>query len=142
MFQQRFAREKIGSAEFLTLRLDGSLVPWPMVTQSAQGVDPQQMEQLVTKLSALKLVISIGLRDKYLIVSIGDDNKHLAQLGQGALLYDRSELAPMRKAADKPITEVIVRQRGVRAAGGRNRTPDGPAQRHGQADAPDGRIES
>ena len=104
--QQRFAREKIGSAEFLTLRLDGSLVPWPMITQSLEGVDQQQMEQLVTKLSALKLVISLGLRDKYLIVSIGDDNKHLAQLGQGALLYDRSEMAPIRKAADKPITEV------------------------------------
>jgi hypothetical protein len=104
--QQRFAREKIGGGEFLTLRLDGSLVPWPMVMQSVQGVDPQQMQQLVTKLSAVKLVISIGLRDKYLLVSIGDDNKHLAQLGQGALLYDRSELAPVRKAADKPLTEV------------------------------------
>ena len=79
-----------------------------MIMQGVQaaGADPQQLQQLVTKLSAVKLVISIGLRDKYLLVSIGDDNKHLAQLGQGALLYDRSELAPVRKAAEKPLTEV------------------------------------
>ncbi len=82
--QKNFAREKIGNSEFLTLRLDGSLVPWPMITQNAQGIDPQQLQKLTQKLTALKLVISIGVRDNYLIVSLGDDNKHLAQLGQGA----------------------------------------------------------
>ncbi|MHB8957566.1 MAG: hypothetical protein ACYC4U_31780 [Pirellulaceae bacterium] len=104
--QKNFARETIGSSEFVTLRLDGSLVPWHMLMQNFQNVDPQQLQQVTQKLTALKLVISIGVRDNYLIVSLGEDNKHLAQLGQGALLYDRSELAPLRKAADKPITRV------------------------------------
>ena len=35
--QKNFAREKIGNSEFLTLRLDGSLVPWPMIMQNAAG---------------------------------------------------------------------------------------------------------
>jgi hypothetical protein len=104
--QQRFTRETVGKGEYLTLRLDGSLVPWPMILQNVQGVDQQQLQELVKKLAAVKVVISIGVRDKYLIVSLGDDNKHLAQLGQGALLYDRGELEPVRKAADKPITGV------------------------------------
>ena len=94
-------------------------MPWPMIMQNAQGVDPQQMQELVTKLSALKLVISIGVRDKYLIVSMGDDNKHLGQLGQGALLYDRSEMEPIRKAARQTDHGNDVCQRGFcQKAGG------------------------
>ena len=104
--QQRFAREKIGGGEFLTLRLDGTLVPWPMLMQNMQGMDQQQVQKLVEKLSALKLVISLGVRGDYLIVSIGEDNKHLAGPGTTGLLHDRSELAPVRAAADKPLTEI------------------------------------
>lgn len=104
--QERVTREKIGNAEFLTLRLDGSLVPWPLILQHAQGVDPEQVQQMMTRLSTIQLVISIGVRDKYLIVSLGADNKHLAQLGQGSLLYSRSEMAPLRKATDKAIIQV------------------------------------
>ncbi len=104
--QGRFSREQLGGGEFLTLKLDGTLVPWPMVMSGADGVEPQQMQKLVDKLSALKLVISIGVRDSYLLISIGADNAHLGKLGQGDLLYDREEMAPIRKASDKPITNV------------------------------------
>ncbi len=104
--KERFVREQVAGAEFLTLRLDGSLVPWQMALQQAQGVDPQQLQQLITKLTALKLAISLGVRDGYLLVSLGDNNQHLTQLGQQTLLYDRAELAPIRAAANKPITGV------------------------------------
>lgn len=121
--QQRFARETVGNAEFLTLRLDGATI-WAAINQGAEVTDPQ-VQELVAKLSTVKLVISIGVRDKYLIVSIGDDNKHLAQLGQGTLLYDRSEFEPVRKAADKPITEVSYASAAfLQQAGGIDRQMD------------------
>ena len=104
--QPRFKREQVGGTDYLTLRLDGNLIPWPMLEGEFEGIDPQDMQKLVEKLKAIQLVISIGVRDKYLLVSIGSDNKHLATLGQGKLLYDREEMAPLRKAADKPITQV------------------------------------
>ncbi len=104
--QPRFKREKVGGAEYLTIRLDGTLIPWAKIQEDAEGVDPQDMQKLAEKLKPMTLVVSIGVKDNYLLVSVGSDNKHLASLGQGELLYDRAELAPVRKAADKPITQV------------------------------------
>lgn len=104
--QPRFSREQIGGGEFLTLKLDGSLVPWPMILQNAEGVDQQVMQQLVEKLTPLELVVSIGVNKGYLLISLGADNAHLGQLGQGSLLIDREELTPVRAAAGKPITEI------------------------------------
>ncbi len=124
---QRFAREKLGSADYLTLRLDGSLVQPQLAqwAQSAEGVDAAQLQPLLAKLAAMQLVISIGVRDKHLIVSIGEDNKHLAQLGQGRLLYDRSELEPIRKAGSKPIVGIAyVSKAYAEQAGGVDRQID------------------
>ncbi len=104
--QPRFSREKIGGAEYLTLRLDGSLVPWPFLQNEVEGVDPQEVAKVTEKLQAMTLVVSMGVREDYLLVSIGADNKHLAALGQGKLLYDRDEFAPIRQAADKPMMAV------------------------------------
>jgi hypothetical protein len=101
--QGRFSRETIGAAEFLTIRLDGTMVPWPLLTQ---GMNAPQMQPLFDRLAALKLVISLGVRGDYLIVSVGEDNQHLATLGQGPLLHDRAELAPVRAAADKPLVAI------------------------------------
>ncbi|MBM4091060.1 MAG: hypothetical protein FJ276_16805 [Planctomycetes bacterium] len=102
----RFKREAVGAADVLTLRLDGSLVPWPLVFQNMQNVDQELLKRLAQKVSALKLVISIGVLDKYLVLSVSDDNQYLAALGQGNLLFDREELAPVRAMADRPIVQI------------------------------------
>jgi len=39
--RDRLTREKIGEAEFLTFRLDGTLVPWDQVLQSASAIRSQ-----------------------------------------------------------------------------------------------------
>ncbi len=105
VIQQRFAKETIGGADFLTLRLDGSLVPWQMIPIGDQ-IDPAQMQKLIEKLTALKLVVSLGVRDDYLLLVIGDDNKELNKLGQAPLLYDREELASLRANPDRPYTGI------------------------------------
>ncbi|MFW6170401.1 MAG: hypothetical protein ACODAD_07925 [Planctomycetota bacterium] len=103
------SREQIGDGEFLTLKLEGTMIPWSEVMEDAQensDVDPQLMQQLVDKLSGLEATISVGVRNEYLLASIGPDNSHLNTLGQGELLYERDEMAPVREAADKPLTGV------------------------------------
>ncbi len=104
--QGRFTREKIADAEFLALSLDGSLVPWQMMFQHMSSVDSSLLERLIAKLTALKLVISLGVRDNYLLVSLGDTSQHLSQWGQPTRLYDRAEFAPIRAAADHPVVGV------------------------------------
>lgn len=105
--QSRFSRQPIGGGEFLILQLDGTLIPWPPIDQNRMNIDPEVQKQLIEKVSALKMVIALGVRDGYLLLSMGPDNDHLASLGKGALLYDREEMAPVRQAADKPIVEVV-----------------------------------
>lgn len=104
--QSRFSRQQIAGGEFLTLKLDGTLVPWSQVFKDVQESDQELTEKLVDKLSGVELVFSLGIREDYLLISIGPDNSHLEGLGQGELLYDRAEMAPVRDAADTPITEV------------------------------------
>lgn len=107
--RSRLSREQIGGGDFLTLKLDGTLVPWSKLMEDAQdasNVDPELMQQLVDKLSGLEAVISVGVRQNYLLFSVGPDNAHLSELGQGELLYDRDEMTPIREAADQPITGI------------------------------------
>ena len=104
--QNAYKRDKVGGADLLTLTLDGATVPWPMLLQNAEGLPADQAQKIAAKLATLKLVIAIGLRNNDLLISLGPDTQHLASLGQGKLLYDRAEMAPIQKAADKPITSV------------------------------------
>lgn len=110
MFQDRLAREQIGGGEFLTLRLDGTMVPWPMIMQQNEQVDAELKQQLAEKLTPLELVISVGIMGEYLMFSVGEDNAHLGSLGQDSLLYEREEFAPLRAVADQPVVEVAYVQ--------------------------------
>ena len=106
-WQGRLKRETIGETEFLTLRLDGSLIPWDQLKPAeGEGPDPKQMEEVKEAISKLQLVVSVGVRDGYLLVAIGPSSASLKTLGEGKLLRDRPELAPLRKHAAKPFTSV------------------------------------
>lgn len=102
---KRFAREKIGDAEYLTLKLDGSLIPWDEVFEKA-GDKREQVEKLAEKVKPMTLVIAIGVWKDYLIVSSGEDTKHLETLGQGARLADRKEFKQIEKHLDQRIVSV------------------------------------
>jgi hypothetical protein len=102
---KRFSREKIGDAEYLTLKLDGSMVPWEKVFEEA-GDRREQVEKLAEKVKPMTLAIAIGLWNDYLIVSSGEDTSHLAKLGQGARLADRKEFKQIEKHLDQRIVGV------------------------------------
>lgn len=105
---KRLTRERIGGAEFLTLKLDGTLIPWDEAPARQLGEEQRErFDKLAEVLKKKTLVVSLGIRDGYLLLSLGDTNEHLAALGQGKLLWDRPELAPLRKAGDKPFTSVL-----------------------------------
>ena len=104
--QKRFRREKIAGSEYLTLRLDGTLIPWEEARREATAIDPAQLDKLIALAKKKTLIISLGVRDDYLLLSIGANNTRLQALGKGKLLIDRTELAPLRKFADKRITSI------------------------------------
>jgi hypothetical protein len=95
--------------EYLTLNLDGSMIPWDQVPvdeikKSAHG--QADVDKLLAHIKAMKLVIALGMRDDYLLLSVGPNTDVLARLGAGPSLADRPELAPVRKFARKRLTSV------------------------------------
>ncbi|MBW3599333.1 MAG: hypothetical protein KY475_18950 [Planctomycetes bacterium] len=105
---ERLRREQVAGAEFLTWRLDGSLLPWDLVSKGdAKDADPRLRERLQAVLKTKKATVSLGVLGDYLLLSVGEDNQHLATLGQGPLLIDRPELAPLRDMGDRPVTGVV-----------------------------------
>lgn len=100
--QDRFSRQQIGGGEFLTLLLDGSLVPWEELPPDAERF----LEPLRPKLEQMTLAISLGVRDDFLIISLGDSNEHLEKLGQGPGLMSTPEMAPLKQHASKPVTSI------------------------------------
>jgi hypothetical protein len=104
----RIKREKVAGGDFLTLSLDGTLIPWEELLAPLKDHEekPGQHAALVKKLSALKQTLAIGVRNGYLLVALGQSTAPLTKLGQGKKLTDRPELQPLAKHADKRLTSV------------------------------------
>ena len=71
------------------------------------------VDRLVERLKELTLVIAIGVRDDFVLVSIGPTTDTLAGLGKGKLLDSRPEFAPMHKFADKRIVSIGLSQQSI-----------------------------
>ena len=104
--QERFSRQTVGDSEYLTVSLDGSLVPWDQLPLDNAPVDVDELEQIIDKLKAMTLSISLGVYNNYVLLSIGDNNDHLAALGNGELLVEQKELSPMQEKSSEPIVSV------------------------------------
>lgn len=105
----RFKKTKVGDYDFLVLELDGSLVPWdevPMDTFEGLESEEGDIQKIVERIKESKLVVAIGIRDEYLLVSIGSSLECLEKLGKGPRLIDREEFKPLAKFADQRLTSV------------------------------------
>jgi len=111
----RFKRTTIAGSDYLTLSLDGSLVPWNQLQIGDLEKTPGEFDELIAKLKKLTLSIALGVRGEYLLLSIGSSNNHLGTLGKGSLLYDRTELASLRKSSTRPLTSISYMSRDFAA---------------------------
>jgi hypothetical protein len=107
--QGRLKKTTVDGHEYLTLTLDGGMIPWEQgVAEKLRELasQPGDADKLVARLKAAKLVVSIGLRGDYLLVAIGPSTEVLARLGHGRSLRTRPEWAPLAKFADKPLVSL------------------------------------
>jgi hypothetical protein len=115
-FQGRFQRTKVAGGDFLTLTLDGKMVPWKQIPFEQLEEKPGQYDPVVKKLSQLTVTISLGVRDNYLFLVIGESNAHVGRLGgQGQRLAQRPELKPLEKYADQRLTSISYVSQAFRA---------------------------
>ncbi len=99
-----FERETLGSHEYLTLRLDGSMLPWDELNRDDFPINDDDYDQLIDHLKNQTVVISLGVRDDYILLSIGNDNDHLARLGSGSQLANRKEFERLAAHTDARVT--------------------------------------
>ncbi|MAG93251.1 MAG: hypothetical protein CMJ48_05825 [Planctomycetaceae bacterium] len=106
---ERFKKTTVGESEFLTLNLDGALIPWeelendPDVDLEAVRADYDKIKAHVTQ---MKLTISLGVHEDLLLLTFSPNAELISSLGNGKLLYDRKELAPLRKHAQERISSI------------------------------------
>ena len=87
-----FKKTKVGNYDYLVLELDGEMVPWdqvPMDKLKEMELNEGDFQKIIDKLKETKLVIALGVRENYLLCSIGSSLECLEKLGQGKRLIDR-----------------------------------------------------
>ena len=62
----------------------------------------------------MTLVISLGLRDDYVLLAVGPSTDVLARLGKGTSLRSQPELAAVAKFADKRICSVSYSSKALK----------------------------
>ncbi len=92
----------IAGAEFYTLELAGEDVPDDAFAAMREGlaeggVPESKINDLLGWLKSQRLVLALGIKDDYLMVSIGKDTAMLERWGTGPSLAESRALEPLRK---------------------------------------------
>lgn len=105
----KWKRTTIAGNEYLTLTLDGSMIPWdeiPLDEAREHELRKGDVDKVVERVKKLKKVIALGLRGDYLIFAVGPSTDRLAQLGKGKSLADRPEFKPLQEFADRRLVSI------------------------------------
>lgn len=81
---------------FLSMTLDVESVPWEQF-ELEENIAPI-IDGIREVFRDKKLTIGVGVKDHYLIATIGPSLDHIRSLGQGGRLIDSPRLAPLKKA--------------------------------------------
>ncbi len=101
-------RKTVAEHEYLTIELDGSLVPWDKVEADLPGDDvmKRNAEKIIARLKKMTLAIALGVRENYLLVAIGPSTDLLGRLGKEKGVASLEALGPIEKHADCRITGI------------------------------------
>ena len=99
-------REQIAGHQFLTLRLDGSMLPWDQVREAAKSLDDDQFAKLKAFIMKHKLAVALGVADEFVLLSIGESTDHLEKLGQGTVMADAAPIKRLAKHADQRLVAI------------------------------------
>ncbi|HEX4412735.1 MAG TPA: hypothetical protein VH107_03845 [Lacipirellulaceae bacterium] len=99
-------REQIGGHEFLTFRLDGSMIPWEQIREQAHDLDDDQFNEIKDAVSKQTIAIALGVEDEFVLLSIGATTDHLEKIGQGPTLADQAALKPIEQHAKERVVAI------------------------------------
>src|SRR5262249_40064101 len=112
----RLKRVKVKGRNFLSLTLDGKMVPWDQIPIQDLEQKEGEYDALIKKVKDFKLTISLGVRDDSLLLALGESFGSLDRLGgRGPKLVDRTEMQALARFQDKPLTSVSYVSRSLRS---------------------------
>jgi hypothetical protein len=112
----RIKRVKVGGSSFLTLTLDGGMVPWDDIPIKDVEDRPGEFDELIKHLKGSTLTVSVGVRRGFLMLGLTSSVKELARVGGKVKeLAGRPELKPLEKFADKRIASIGYVSKALKA---------------------------
>jgi len=99
-------RDQLAGHEFLTLRLDGSMIPWDKLDENADEEDELQIEQWRQVVSEKTLAVALGVVDEFVLVSLGESTDHLETIGEGPFLIEQPAIKRLAKHADQRVVSI------------------------------------
>jgi hypothetical protein len=118
-------RNQIAGHEFLTLQLDGTMLPWDKIHDEAKQLDDEQFDKLKSFISKQKLAVALGVTDEFVILSISESTDHLEKMGQGPVLADAPAIKWLEKHAGERVVAVqYVSKAFAKSLGSPQRTID------------------
>lgn len=115
--KDRTKRVKLGDDEFLVLTLDGSMIPWDKADLGQFEDKKDEFAPLMKHLKAMKVTVSLGVRQGYLLLCIGSSTDSVLKFGgAGPKLASRPEFKPLAQAAGKPLTSISYASAKLRQA--------------------------
>jgi len=115
----RFKQETIDGSKYLTLSLDGEMIPVDdadVERLKAMETEPGDADKLIAAVKKVTVKIALGLRGDYLLLSIGSSTEMLEKLGKGELLIDREEFHPLTKYSEERLTSISYVSKDMMAA--------------------------
>ena len=104
---------RIGAHSYYSLRLESNmLLPEEKIGEfyvdlRNKGIREDLLKSLIDLARTRTLSLTVGLRDEYLLISLGADNSHLEQLGVGQSLADSDQIEPIKTHFRDNLTSLV-----------------------------------
>jgi hypothetical protein len=102
----KLERRTLGDAEHLVLPLNGAMIPLPGELPPGLGIDDDSYRELKLIVAKKELFVTLGTWEDYLLLSFGKSIDHLADLGSGAVMAEREELASLPAHRERKLVAV------------------------------------
>ncbi len=94
---KQITRKDFKDGQVLSISLSGSLIPLDKIEGEAREI----VTALVEALSDRKLVISLGLRAKTLLLAVSSEGNPLLEFGQGEKLIEHERIDVLRRTCQR-----------------------------------------
>jgi hypothetical protein len=106
-------RDQIAGHEFLTMRLDGSMIPWEKIREQAENIDEEQFNSIRDAVSKKTLAVALGVVDEFVLLSVGPSTEHLEKIGQGETLANHPAIKRLEKHAAQKVVSLTYMSKAL-----------------------------